>query len=143
MLEEFLKECCTIEGMVVAIGNRSAISELEIKEPIEPLFEGGAMHLSAGAWAAHLNMKEVVRVQFTKIKERSGLIPFLLLAMLKDASDTSVCSLFFPNPWLGENHLPAAYQENRYLLFETFKRKYTAIGPDLFTVVEEEGHTPS
>lgn len=138
MLEEFLKECCTVEGMVFAIGNRSAVSELEIKEPLEPLFEAGAMHLAAGTWAVHLNMKDVVRVQFTKARERSGLIPFLLLAALKDSADTTLCSIFFPNPWLGPNHLPAAYQENRYLIYEAFKMKYTAIGPDFFTVLEEE-----
>ncbi len=141
MLEEFLKECCTIEGMVFAIGNRTAISEMEIKEPLEPLFEGGVMHLAAPLWAAHLNMKEVVKVQFTKAKERSGLIPFLLVAILKDSSNTAVCSLFFPNPWLGANHLPAEYQENRYLIYEMFKRKYTAIGPDYFTVVEDPEET--
>lgn len=141
MLEEFLRECCSIEGMVIAIGNRSAVSELEIKEPLEPLFEAGAMHLAAGPWAAHLNIKDIIKVQFTKVQERSGLIPFLILAMLKDSTDTSVCSIFFPNPWLGPNHLPSEYQENRFLLFETFKRKYTAIGPDFFTVLEDKPET--
>lgn len=137
MLEEFLKECCTIRGMVLAIGNRSAICELEVEDPLEPLFEGGAMHLAAGAWAAHVNMKDVVRVQFTKARERSGLIPYLLMASLKDATDTAMATFFFPNPWLGANHLPADYQEERYLMFEAFKMKYTAIGPDFFTVVED------
>lgn len=137
MLEEFLKECCTIEGLVFAIGNRSAISELEIKEPLEPLFEGGAMHLAGPFWAAHLNMKDVASVQFTKAKERTGLIPFILMAMLMDSAGTALCTIFFPNPWLGTNHMPAEYQENRYAIYEMFKYKYTSIGPGFFKVVED------
>lgn len=139
MLEEFLKECCTIEGMVFAIGNRSAIGELEIKEPLEPIFEGGAMHLASQSWGVHLNMREVASVQFTKAKERTGIIPFILMAMLMDGAGTVLCNVFFPNPWLGSNHLPADYQENRYVIYEMFKRKYTAIGPEFFRVVEEQG----
>lgn len=139
MLEEFLKECCGVQGLVFAIGNRSAISELEVKEPLEPLFEGGAMHLAGTGWGAHLNLKEVARVQFTKARERSGLIPFLLMAVLLDAGGTALCSVFFPNPWLGPDHRPAPYEESRLVVYESFKMKYTAIGPDFFTAVEEEG----
>lgn len=137
MLEEFLIECCRINGLVFTVGNRSAVGELEIKEPLEPMFEGGAMHLAAGPWGAHLNMKDVVEVRFVKAKESKGLIPFLLMAVMLDRGGTSLFTLFFPNPWLGDDHLPVAYQEERMVVFEGIKHKYTAIGPDFFTYSEQ------